>query len=174
MTLLHNDNHPFPPYPAYKDSGVEWIGEIPEHWHKKDLNHVPTNERYSLTGGPFGSDLKHNEYTPEGVRIIQLQNIGVGRFIDKYKIYTSEAKADALSACNIFPGEIIIAKMADPVARACKMPSQDRRYLMASDGIRLKVDEDNFNTDFIVYTLNSSYFRYQAELYSSGTTRLRI
>src|SRR5690606_26584965 len=22
----------FPTYPAYKDSGVEWLGEIPEHW----------------------------------------------------------------------------------------------------------------------------------------------
>lgn len=20
------------PYPAYKDSGVEWIGKVPEHW----------------------------------------------------------------------------------------------------------------------------------------------
>ena len=20
------------PYPAYKDSGVEWLGEVPEHW----------------------------------------------------------------------------------------------------------------------------------------------
>jgi type I restriction enzyme S subunit len=25
------------PYPAYKDSGVEWIGEIPEHWEVKRL-----------------------------------------------------------------------------------------------------------------------------------------
>ena len=22
----------FPTYPAYKDSGVEWLGEVPEHW----------------------------------------------------------------------------------------------------------------------------------------------
>ena len=22
----------FPRYPAYKDSGVEWLGEVPEHW----------------------------------------------------------------------------------------------------------------------------------------------
>lgn len=22
----------FPEYPAYKDSGVEWLGEVPEHW----------------------------------------------------------------------------------------------------------------------------------------------
>ena len=25
------------PYPAYKDSGVEWLGEIPEHWEVKRL-----------------------------------------------------------------------------------------------------------------------------------------
>ena len=22
-------------YPVYKDSGVEWVGEIPHHWHLK-------------------------------------------------------------------------------------------------------------------------------------------
>ena len=25
------------PYPAYKESGVEWLGDIPEHWHTKKL-----------------------------------------------------------------------------------------------------------------------------------------
>ena len=27
-------------YPAYKDSGVEWIGEIPEHWVLKKIKHI--------------------------------------------------------------------------------------------------------------------------------------
>src|SRR6266446_5212303 len=27
----------FKPYPAYKDSGVEWLGEIPAHWDVKPL-----------------------------------------------------------------------------------------------------------------------------------------
>ena len=27
-------------YPAYKDSGVEWIGEIPAHWEVKRLKYV--------------------------------------------------------------------------------------------------------------------------------------
>ena len=26
------DRSRFRPYPAYKDSGVEWLGEIPAHW----------------------------------------------------------------------------------------------------------------------------------------------
>lgn len=27
-------------YPAYKDSGIEWLGEIPEHWEVKRLRHA--------------------------------------------------------------------------------------------------------------------------------------
>ena len=27
-------------YNSYKDSGVEWIGEIPSHWEKKKLKHI--------------------------------------------------------------------------------------------------------------------------------------
>jgi len=30
----------FKPYPAYKDSGVEWLGEIPAHWEVKRLKRV--------------------------------------------------------------------------------------------------------------------------------------
>jgi type I restriction enzyme S subunit len=30
----------FKPYPAYKDSGVEWLGEIPAHWEMKRLKHL--------------------------------------------------------------------------------------------------------------------------------------
>ena len=122
----------------------------------------------------LGSDLKSDEYTEDGVRIIQLQNIGVGQFLNDYKIYTSEQKADSLYSSNIYPGDIILAKMADPVARACIMPNFSKRYLMASDGIRLEVDFEKFNSSFINYFINSNYFKNQAELNSSGTTRLRI
>lgn len=30
----------FPRYPSYKDSGVEWLGEVPEHWDVKRLRFV--------------------------------------------------------------------------------------------------------------------------------------
>ena len=30
----------FKPYPAYKDTGVEWLGEIPAHWEVKRLKYV--------------------------------------------------------------------------------------------------------------------------------------
>ena len=34
----HTDSS-WPPYPAYKDSGLEWLGEVPEHWESKRVKH---------------------------------------------------------------------------------------------------------------------------------------
>lgn len=144
-------------------------------WKECKLTDVKDREdKYSFTGGPFGSDLKSSDYTVEGIRIIQLQNIGDGEFLNSYKIYTSEKKAIELSSNLIYPGEIIIAKMADPLARATIMPDFDEKYLMASDGIRLKIDKNNYDTYFILTLINSSFFRKEALNNSTGTTRKRI
>ena len=29
------------PYPATKDSGVTWLGEVPEHWKVRKLRNLP-------------------------------------------------------------------------------------------------------------------------------------
>ena len=34
----------FPRYPKYKDSGVEWLGEVPEHWEVTRLEAVSQSE----------------------------------------------------------------------------------------------------------------------------------
>jgi type I restriction enzyme S subunit len=83
-------------------------------------------------------------------------------------------KADELLTSNIYPGEIIIAKMAHPVARACFVPSCDERYVMSSDGIRIVVDERQFSKKFVLQSINSTYFNKLAVSNSTGTTRLRI
>ena len=147
---------------------------VPKGWEEIKLISTSAKEKYSFTGGPFGSDLKSSDYTDDGVRIIQLQNIGDGRFNNGYKIFTSEDKADELSSCNIFPGEIILSKMGDPVARATIIPPHHRRYLMASDGIRLKVDESKYDTFFIHEVINAPHFRGIALSKSTGSTRKRI
>ena len=30
----------FPRYPKYKDSGVEWLGDVPEHWERQPLKQL--------------------------------------------------------------------------------------------------------------------------------------
>jgi len=144
-------------------------------WEPFSLGSIAdTNQRWSFTGGPFGSNLKSSDYTDVGVRIIQLQNIGDGKFKDDYEIYTSRQKADELLSCNIYPDEIILSKMGDPVARACIIPPFHERYVMCSDGIRLAVDEKRFNTYFVYTQINAPQFRVKAENAGTGSTRKRI
>jgi type I restriction enzyme S subunit len=151
------------------------IGRIPKEWEIMPFIELADKSiKNSFTGGPFGSDLKSEHYTDNGVRIIQLQNIGDGTFLNNDFVYTSEEKAEQLKSCQILPGDIILAKMADPVARACIIPDLHNKYLMCSDGIRLKVDNTRFNTKYIFYSINHNRFRDIAIARSTGTTRSRI
>ncbi|WP_159518473.1 restriction endonuclease subunit S [Sunxiuqinia indica] len=144
-------------------------------WEKKSLIDTADKKvKWSFTGGPFGSNLKASDYTKSGFRIIQLQNIGDGEFNDDYKIYASKEKADELLSCNIYAGDIIISKMGDPVGRACIIPDSLKRCIMASDGIRLVVDEKLYSKYFIYSLINSNSIRESIEKKSTGSTRKRI
>jgi len=58
----------FPRYEQYKDSGVEWVGDVPQHWeispYKRlvdiqnglDHKHVETDEGYPVLGSGAGGD----------------------------------------------------------------------------------------------------------------------
>lgn len=144
-------------------------------WKKIKLIDVADKaKKWCFIGGPFGSNLKASDYVEDGVRVIQLQNIGDGRFINNYQIFTSEEKANELLSNNIYPGEIILSKMGDPVGRACLIPDTHSRYVMCSDGIRLVVDEQNHSKYFIYSLINSSQFRTLVEKTATGSTRKRI
>ncbi len=151
------------------------VGIIPEDWEVLCFDDLKDKtDKHSITGGPFGSDLKSEHYTISGVRVIQLQNIGDGRFINKEFVYTSKEKANQLKNCLIYPNEIILAKMAEPVARACLIPSFEDKFLMCSDGIRLLVDKNKFSTKYVLEYINYDLFRRIAIDRSTGSTRSRI
>ena len=144
-------------------------------WEEKTLiDSIDSSIKWSFTGGPFGSNLKSDDYTESGIRIIQLQNIGDGLFLNDYKIFTSLEKANELLSCNIYPSEILISKMGDPVARCCIVPNHHDRYLMCSDGIRLVVNQNKYSINFMFYQINYQDFRQKASDVRTGSTRKRI
>ena len=153
-------------FPEFRNAGG-W-GKI------KFIDVADKKVKWSFIGGPFGSNLKSSDYTADGIRIIQLQNIGDAEFKDKYRIFTSEEKANELLSNNIYPGEIILSKMGDPVGRACLIPETHHRYVMCSDGIRVVVDEGAHSKYFIYTLINSKSFRNLLEKTAIGSTRKRI
>lgn len=55
----------FPRYPAYKDSGVEWLGEVPEHW---SVNRFKLSV-VSCTNGVWGEEASNNENDVTCIRV---------------------------------------------------------------------------------------------------------
>ncbi|MCA2711905.1 MAG: restriction endonuclease subunit S [Microcystis sp. M015S2] len=47
------------PYPTYKDSGVEWLGKIPEHWEVKKLKYI---SYLTMGQSPSSDDYNHEGY----------------------------------------------------------------------------------------------------------------
>ena len=55
----------FKPYPAYKDSGVEWLGNMPAHWSQQRLKYS------SYLKGRIGwQNLRSEEFTLEGPYLV--------------------------------------------------------------------------------------------------------
>lgn len=67
--------HRFKPYPAYKDSGVEWLGKIPAHWDAKPLKAVLSRNDSGVWGEDFDDEavivLRSTEQTVDGKWIIE-------------------------------------------------------------------------------------------------------
>lgn len=164
----------WPRFASYRDSGVEKLGLIPSHWRICDLQDAASSTRFSFVDGPFGSDLKNEEYVDEGIPLIQLNNIGEGvHSLQSLRFVTAEKAATLQKHCAV-PGDIVIAKMAHPVARAAVVDAQFQKYLIVADCIKLSVDSTAFDKRFVQYWLNSSQCKAIAETLSMGVTRLRI
>ena len=60
----------YKPYPAYKDSGVEWLGEIPAHWEVKPLKALLSRNDAGVWGEDFDDEgvivLRSTEQTVDG------------------------------------------------------------------------------------------------------------
>ncbi|WP_018862268.1 restriction endonuclease subunit S [Thioalkalivibrio sp. ALJ3] len=62
----------FPKYPEYKDSGVEWLGEVPAHWQIRKFRHVFQESSEKIDEKPVGVMLSVSGY--RGVEVKQYED----------------------------------------------------------------------------------------------------
>jgi type I restriction enzyme S subunit len=147
--------------------------EIPEEWKVVTLIETVENQN-NIVAGPFGSNLKVCDYRDEGVPIIRLQNIERNKFIEKDIKHTSYEKAKELSYHSYRPGDIVLAKLGDPIGKTCVVPESIRPGIVVADVVRIRVSQKKANTNFIEYILNSSTCFNQLRKETIGSTRPRV
>ena len=95
------------------------LGELPAGWAWASIDDLVGSQ------GLFrdGDWVESKDQDPNGdVRLIQLADIGDGEFRNKSARFLTVAKAAELGCSYLREGDLLIARMPDPLGRACLFP----------------------------------------------------
>ena len=158
------------PYPAYRDSGVGWLGEVPKHWY---TNRIKTLARPGYKTFVDGDWIESPYITGDGIRLIQTGNIGVGAYREQGFRYISESTFNDFGCTEFQPGDVLICRLGEPVARSCLAPRLGKRMITSVDVCILRPRRD-VSPEFLVYSMSSQrYLGWVASLVR-GSTRDRV
>lgn len=141
-----------------KDSGVEWIGEIPKHWVLKPVKLLCSKEKDSIVDGPFGSSVNvEKDYGDEyEIPVVRTTNItDTGFRVDDLKFMRLE-KYNELKRHNVIPGDVLLSKVGT-IGNVCLFPKYFSEGILSTTGsCRIRTNSETVNNLFLVYTLLNS------------------
>ncbi len=122
-----------------------------------------------------GDWVESKDQDPNGaVRLIQLADIGDGYFRDRSDRFLTRQKAEELNCTFLEHGDVLVARMPDPLGRACIFPGFSRECVTVVDVAILRPGTDLIENRWLMRFLNATQIRDVIEELSSGTTRKRI
>lgn len=154
-----------------KDSGIEWIGEIPKHWEVVKIKYIPKKD--DINSFIDGDWIESNYIKEDGIRYITTGNIGDGKFIVQGNGFISRKDFELLRCKYAYPGDLIFSRLNAPYGRSCLLPDTYSEYVIAVDNVILRPDE-YYNRKFINYLTQCIGYQQSVKDSASGTTMQRI
>lgn len=122
-----------------------------------------------------GDWVESKDQDPDGdVRLVQLADIGVGMYLDKSSRFLTSDKAKALRCTFLRQGDLLVARMPDPIGRACIFPGDQKPCVTVVDVCVVRPDPAVADSRWLMHAINSSIFSMSIDKFVKGTTRQRI
>ena len=136
-------------YSKYKDSGIEWLGEIPEHWEIKRIKDAITKIGSGVT--PKGGS---ETYVNEGIPLIRSQNVyNDGLRLDNVSFITEEVH-NKMKNSQLKPFDVLINITGASIGRTCIFPNSIKTANINQHIIYLRVKKKK--VDYFSYYLKSN------------------
>ncbi|MBP3316576.1 MAG: restriction endonuclease subunit S [Alphaproteobacteria bacterium] len=146
------------PNAPMKDSGIEWIGKIPEHWKISKLKYY---SKY-ITDGTHTTP----EYLADGVPFLSIKDISAGKLDFSNTKYISQQQHEELSKhAPIEKGDILFTRIGT-LGVSVIVETDITFDIFVSVGL-LK-PKDNINTKHLNYVMNSEYYYQYIQLVKAG------
>jgi type I restriction enzyme S subunit len=153
------------------------------HKVSADSRTIPPGWHFATIGDLIGADgifidgdwVESKDQDPNGaVRLIQLADVGDGNYRNKSARFLTRAKAEELGCTFLQAGDVLIARMPDPLGRACVFPGDDKPSVTVVDICIARTGKDGADHRWLMHFINAPDFRIAIAGLQSGSTRKRI
>jgi type I restriction enzyme S subunit len=164
-TISHAVTKGLNPNAPMRDSGVEWLGQVPSHWIIIKIKQVTSRIGSGKT--PSGGS---ETYENEGILFIRSQNVyDEGLFLDDV-VYISEDTDKSMAYSRVLPLDILLNITGASIGRTCVVPEP---FVPANVNqhvcvVRLKEQK---NVPFVGWFFKSRSIKTQVDLAQTGAAR---
>jgi type I restriction enzyme S subunit len=147
-----------------------------QYFDEKLVEEIASNEHYSLSSGPFGSNLTSKDYVDNpGVLILRGKNITSGKLDLSDIKYVSEEKAIELKRSEIKPDDIVIVAVGSS-GKALKIPNSLPRAIISQNFNKVTCNQEIINPTYFEYCFNSNIVQHQLKsiITDAGRTFLSL
>lgn len=151
-------------YPAYKDSGVPWLGNIPKQW---DVVPIKFTLDIPITDGPHETPKLYSE----GIPFLSAEAVKEDRldFNKKRGFITEDEHTRFSKKYKPKKGDVYMVKSGATTGNVARVET-DEEFNIWSPLAALRPNNKVITTDFIFYFMKSKPFFYSVELsWSYGT-----
>lgn len=149
-----------------RDSGVEWLGEVPAHWEVTRLKRLVRK----LTDGEHISPT----FTDEGMRFLSAKDVGeriINYDVEKFVDYAAGLRFRR--RCNPEPGDVLVVSRGATIGRVGLVES-DIIFCLLGSVILLKPLRETVDSIFLYYLLNQNAAREQFLLASQASAQQAV
>jgi type I restriction enzyme, S subunit len=158
------------PYPKYKDSGIEWIGEVPEWWNINRLKHF-------VSVMPSNIDKKSKE-TEKKIYLCNYIDVYKNEFItDEISFMEATASDDQIEKFRLTKYDVIITKDSEEpsdIAIPALVLQNLKEVVCGYHLAILRVSSNKLFGGFLFWFFNSKLIRNYFTTEAKGITRYGI
>lgn len=152
-----------------KDSGIDWIGQVPQGWGVSKLKFILEKGSNSIKVGPFGSSLSGDAIRSSGKWVYNQRNVLDNNFTET-DFYISEAKCKELKNFSVSSGDILLTTRGT-IGRVAIVPKKYCEGIIHPCLMKFKVDSKIVLPELIKYLFNDiPLVREQLNFLSNSTT----
>jgi type I restriction enzyme, S subunit len=156
------------PTAKLKPSGIEWLGDVPEHWVVARIKQKLRNRKGAIKTGPFGSHLKSSDMMEGSIKVYNQRSV-IDADFSAGEFYITEQKFEELQSFEVEPLDLLVTTRGT-IGRCAILPVGADKGILHPCLIRIQPSSELDRRYLQVLIEQSGLILEQLKLMSNATT----